>query len=848
MGDAGPYDEAESSKGKLDVESLLKQLTLSEKIALTAGKDFWHTTPIARLSIPSIRLSDGPNGVRGTRFFDGIPAACLPCGTAIGATFDENLVRQLGRLLGDEAKAKGAHVLLGPTINIQRSPLGGRGFESYSEDPFLSGVTAGNYCLGIQDRDIVPTLKHFVCNDQEHERMAVNSIVTERALREIYLSPFQTAIRIAQPGALMTAYNKVNGIHASENKRLLQGILRGEWGWNGLVMSDWFGTYSTSEAIKAGLDLEMPGATRFRGPALSHAVLSNKIQEFELDDRVRNVLNLINKTRAAEIPENGTETELNRPADRALMRKAAAESIVLLKNEGNILPFKKEKPILVVGPNARIAAYCGGGSASLRPYAVVTPFDGILSQSTSEVSFTQGTYAHKLLPELGTRLRSEDGRVGFSLKVFNEPPTSTHQTQLEERHLTDTNMWFIDYSNPDLNKTWYADVVGMFTPEVSGIYDFGLAVHGTGKLYIDEQLVVSNVENQKPGSAFLGSGTIEEQGAIYLEKDRQYKLVVQWGCAETSKLKIGGLVDFGQGGIRIGGALNLPQEQAINDALVLAKDAEQVVIFAGLTGEWESEGYDRPNMDLPPGTDELISRVLDVNPNTVVVIQSGTPVTMPWINKAKSVLHAWFGGNEAGNGIADVVYGNVNPSAKLPLTIPKQVNDNPAFLNFRSEAGRVLYGEDIYVGYRWYDKVGIEPSFPFGHGLSYTNFKLDSLRVEDHGREMICKIQVTNTGPRAGAEVVQAYISSPAASETSSQIQRASKELKGFKKVHLEAQQTQELAIPIDTLRATSFWDESRQKWCSEKGKYEIWVGQSSQGPFLKAEINISETQWWAGL
>ncbi|GAM33412.1 hypothetical protein EIK77_003972 [Talaromyces pinophilus] len=848
MRDAGLYQEAESPNKELDVDSLLKQLTHSEKVALTSGKDFWHTNPIPRLSIPSLRLSDGPNGVRGTRFFDGVPAACIPCGTAIGATFDEDLVRQLGRLLGDEAKAKGAHILLGPTINIQRSPLGGRGFESYSEDPFLSGVTAANYCLGVKDRDIVPTLKHFVCNDQEDERMAVNSIVTERALREIYLSPFQTAIRIAQPGAVMTSYNKVNGIHASENKRLLEDILRKEWRWDGLVMSDWFGTYSTSEAIKAGLDLEMPGATRFRGQALSHAVLSNKVQEHELDNRVRNVLNLINKTRGARIQESAPEMELNRPGDRALMRKAAADSIVLLKNEGNILPLKKEKPILVVGPNAKISAYCGGGSASLRPYEAITPFDGIASQSNSDVSFAQGVYAHKLLPEIGTCLRTDDGRVGFSLKVFNEPHTSTARTLLEERHLTDTNMWFFDYSNSKLNKTWYADVEGIFTPEVSGIYDFGLAVHGTGKLYIDEQLVVSNVENQKPGSAFLGSGTVEEQGAIYLEKGHHYKLLVQWGCAETSELKIGGLVDFGQGGVRIGCALNLSQEQAINDTLVLAQENEQIVIFAGLTGEWESEGYDRPNMNLPPGTDELISRLLDVNPNTVVVIQSGTPVAMPWISKAKSVLHAWFGGNEAGNGIADVVYGNVNPSAKLPLTIPKRVNDNPAFFNFYSEAGRTLYGEDIYVGYRWYDKVGIEPLFPFGHGLSYTNFKLGGLRVEDHGREKIYKVQVTNDGQRAGAEVVQAYISSPEVFETCSQIQRALKELKGFKKVSLEAQQTQEVAIPIDTTRATSFWDESRQKWCSEKGKYKILVGQSSQGPFLEAEIEISETLWWTGL
>ncbi|KAK5054714.1 hypothetical protein LTR84_001606 [Exophiala bonariae] len=847
MGDAGNY-ELDQPQGKLDVESLLSQLTLTEKVALTAGKDFWHTNPIPRLSIPSIRLSDGPNGVRGTRFFDGTPSACLPCGTAIGATFDESLARQLGRLLGDEAKAKGAHVLLGPTINIQRSPLGGRGFESYSEDPFLSGVIAGNYCKGVQDKDIVPTLKHFVCNDQEHERMAVNAIVTERALREIYLAPFQTAIKLAQPGAVMSAYNKVNGTHASENKRLLEDILRKEWAWDGLVMSDWFGTYSTTEAIEAGLDLEMPGSTRFRGAALTHAVSSNKVKETELDNRVRNVLNLINKTRAAAIPEDAPETELNRPSDRALMRQAAAEAIVLLKNEDNNLPLKKEKPILVIGPNAKIATYCGGGSASLRPYAAVTPFDGIVSQSTSDVLFTQGAFAHKLLPEVGSSLRTEDGKVGFSLKVFNEPHGSSHRTLIEERHLTDANMWFIDFANPKLNKTWYADIQGIFTPDESADYDFGLSVHGTGRLFINEQLVVSNMENQKPGSAFLGSGTVEEKGTVRLEQGHHYKLLVQWGCAETSQLKQGGLVDFGQGGVRIGSAVSLSREQAIADAAKLAKQAEQVVIFAGLTGEWESEGYDRENMDLPPGTDDLISHVLDANPNSVVVIQSGTPVGMPWINKAKSVLHAWFGGNETGNGLADVIYGTVNPSAKLPLTIPKRVSDNPAFLNYRSEGGRTLYGEDIYVGYRWYDKVGIEPLFPFGHGLSYTDFKIESLSIVDHGTEKVCKVNVTNTGSVAGAEVVQAYISPPKASDTASGIQRATKELRGFNKIYLEAKQAREVAIPIDVLRATSFWDEARNSWCSEKGTYKVLVGSSSQGPFLETELEVSKTQWWNGL
>jgi beta-glucosidase len=849
MGDAsavhisGPVPEK-----TINVESVLQQLSITEKVALTAGKDFWHTTPVSRLAIPSIRLSDGPNGVRGTRFFDSIPSSCLPCGTALGASFDKALVRRLGQLLGDEAKAKGAHVLLGPTINIQRSPLGGRGFESYSEDPLLSGILAGEYCKGVQDRKIVPTLKHFVCNDQEHERMAYNAIVTDRALREIYLLPFQIAIRMADPGAVMTAYNKVNGTHASESQDLLQNVLRGEWGWNGLVMSDWFGTYGSSEAIKAGLDLEMPGPTRFRGAALAHAISSKKVKITELDSCVRNVLNLINKTRASEIPENAPETELDRDEDRALMRRAAAESIVMLKNDDDILPLKKEKSILVIGPNAKVASYCGGGSASLNPYAAVSPFEGIKAQAAANAAFSQGAYGHRLLPELGARLTTSAGRSGFSLRVYNEPPTSSQRRMLEERHLTNANMFFVDYSHPQLNEIWYADAEGTFTPEESGVYEFGLAVQGTARLYVDGQLVVSNVENQKPGTTFLGSGTIEEKGSIRLEKARECKVLIQWGCAKTSTLKAGSVIDFGHGGLRFGGCLRLSREQAIEDAARLAKDAEQVVVFAGLTGEWESEGFDRETMALPPATDELISRVLEANSNTVVVVQSGTPVSMPWIEKTKAVLHAWFGGNETGNGLADVIYGKTNPSGKLPLTIPRRVNDNPAFLNYRSDAGRTLYGEDIYVGYRWYDKVDIDPLFAFGHGLSYTTFELKDFRIAGAGAERTMRARLTNTGSKAGAEVVQVYVAPPVPSETANKISRPIKELKAFTKVYLEAQQGQDIEIPMDVVRATSFWDEERGSWCSERGVYKVLFGTSSRCDFLEETLEVTETTWWRGL
>ncbi|KAL3426771.1 beta-glucosidase [Phlyctema vagabunda] len=829
---------------EFDVDELLEQLTLEEKVSLTAGKDFWHTVPIPRLNIPSIRLSDGPNGVRGTRFFDGVPAACLPCGTAIGATFDKDLVLSIGHLLAAEAKAKGAHVLLGPTINIQRAPLGGRGFESYSEDPFLAGVLAGHYCRGIKERDIVATLKHFVCNDQEHERMAVNSILTERALREIYLLPFMLAIKLSQPGAIMTAYNQVNGTHAAENTHILKEILREEWGWDGLVMSDWFGTYSTTGAIKAGLDLEMPGPTRWRGSALTHAVVSNKVKMSHLDDRVRAVLKLINLTSKSRIPENAPEHRLDREEDRQLLRKVAADSIVLLKNEGSILPFRKDKKIAVIGPNSKITTYCGGGSASLNPYYTITPFDGVASQAEADVEFAQGAYSHQSLPLLGKLLKTVDGQAGFMLKVYNESPEIQVRKPIEERRLTDSMIFFIDYSHSDLAPVWYADAEGIFTPEESGIYDFGLCLQGTGRLYIDDELIVSNVDNQRSGPSFLGSGTLEEVGMKQLEAGKPYKVVVKWGCAKTSKLKAPGVVDFGHGGFRFSGCKRLSPKDAMAEAAELAKSVNQVVLFVGLSGEWETEGQDRESMDLPENSDELIEKILEANPNTVVVVQSGTPVTMPWADKAKAILHAWYGGNETGNGIADILYGKVNPSGRLPLTIPKRLQDNPAYLNYRSEGGRVLYGEDVYVGYRYFEKVGIEPLFPFGHGLSYTSFKHSELVVKRVSAQKVAvRTTVTNTGSSEGAEVLQVYIA-----YTAPRIKRPTKELKGFEKVYLLPGASATVEIVLDLPGTTSFWDEYHEKWCSQEGAYRVMVGGSSTGEFLEGEFEVEKTSYWLGL
>jgi beta-glucosidase len=575
-----------------------------------------------------------------------------------------------------------------------------------------------------------------------------------------------------------------------------------------------------------------------------HAVSANKVSSWELDDRVRAVLNLVKDSSKAKIIKNAPETELNRPEDRRLLRKVAAESIVLLKNEDNVLPFSRERKIAVIGPNAKIATYCGGGSASLNAYYAVTPFEGIEALATGGVEFTQGAYGFQMLPQLGKELTA-DGKPGFTLRFFNDPPTSAARTLLEQRHLENSDIFFLDYDHPDLNPIWYAEAEGDFTAAVSGTYDFGLCVQGTGRLYIDGNLLVSNVENQRPGSSFLGLGTLEETGSKELIAGQTYRITVQWGCAKTSTRKSPGTVDFGHGGLRFGGCIRLDPKEAIESAARLAGSVDQVIICAGLGPEWESEGDDRTSMDLPPHTDELISRVLDANPNTAIVVQSGTPVAMPWSHRAKAILHAWYGGNEGGNGIADVLYGQVNPSGKLPLTFPRRLRDNPTYLNYRSEGGRVLYGEDVYVGYRYYEQVEVAPLFTFGHGLSYTTFSLSNLELHVQGQSEQLKVRctLTNTGSRAGAEVVQVYIA-PVAPP----IKRPIKELKGFAKKFVEPGQSVDVDITIDTLRDTSFWEEKSGRWCSVAGTYNIMVGTGSAGDHLSKPCKIKETRFWSGL
>ncbi|KAI0880647.1 glycoside hydrolase family 3 protein [Annulohypoxylon maeteangense] len=831
----------------IDVEQVLKKLSMSDKVDLLAGIDFWHTKGLPEHGIPSLRLTDGPNGVRGTKFFNGVKAACFPCGTALGATFNQELLEEAGKKMGEEAKVKGAHAILGPTINMQRGPLGGRGFESLGEDPFLAGLGAAALVRGIQSTGIQATIKHFVCNDHEHKRNAVQAIITERALREIYALPFQLVVRDANPGSFMTGYNGVNGTYCSENPKLLDQMLRSEWGWDGMVMSDWYGTYTTTEAALAGLDLEMPGPPRFRGEPLKFNVSTDKVRKHILDQRVKAMLEFVKKCAASGVKEDAPEGTADTPETAELLRRIGNEGIVLLKNDQKILPLQKDKKTVVIGPNAKVATYHGGGSASLAAYYAVTPFDGISNKLSSPPDYTIGQYSHKLLPLLGYSTKSTKGEQGITMKVYVDGPEVSNRQPVDQLELLKTEMLFIDYENPHLKgPLWYATLEGSLVAEEDATWEFGVVVSGTANLYINDELIVDNTKKQTLGDAFFGSATVEEKGFYKLEKGKTYRFQVTFGSSPTSKLG-GGAVLLNGGALRIGGCKVIDPKAEIVRAVELAKGAEQVIVCAGLNAEWETEGNDRADMSLPPGMDDLISAVAKANPNTVVVMQSGTPVEMPWIRDVKALIHAWYGGNETGNTIADVLFGDVNPSGKLSLSFPVRVQDNPAYLNYRTEGGRVVYGEDVYIGYRYYEFIDRTVLFPFGHGLSYTTFHFSDLSVTDKEGELTVSLAVKNTGSVKGAEVTQVYV----APKQKAKVNRPIKELKGFAKVELDPGETKIATVKVQTKYAAGYWDEERDQWCAEEGEYEVIVSNCSDVTperSIRGSFKVAETFWWSGI
>ncbi|GAB4536959.1 MAG: glycoside hydrolase family 3 C-terminal domain-containing protein [Anaerolineales bacterium] len=654
------------------IETLLQQLTLDEKIRLLAGADTWHTHAIPHLGIPALKVSDGPNGVRGTqKDTRSQTSASFPVGAAMGATWNPDLVHEIGQALAEEVRDKGAHVLLGPTVNLHRHPLAGRNFECFSEDPYHMSRMAVAYITGLQSRGVGACVKHFVCNDQEHERFRISAEVDERTLHEHYLPPFKAAVQEAGVWTLMTAYNRLNGTHASENRHLFD-ILKDEWGFDGLALSDWYGTYSDGVTTER-LDLEMPGPGCWLSPEkVRDALRRGALTEAQIDDKVRRLLRTLERVGAFDRPASDEERSVDRPEHRALIRRAGQEAIVLLKNEGNLLPLEpgRVRRIAVIGRPAQDIAFQGGGSSEVHPHYVVQPLDAIQARcgASVTVAYAPGLSLHRLFPLLDpSGLQAEDGTPGVvTLRQYHG--TDLAGEPFKVFHAGGTQLAWFGEQDPEFDLGNFSlTMSGTWTPPESGRYILSLATIGRGRLVFDGRTLCdwwdyTPAEQPQNFDGIISAPWREEHIKVDLEAGRAYPFRVAFAAVPGGRWRT---VRFGA----------LPPQPAdpIGDAVAAAREADVALVFAGLTPEWESEGQDRESMDLPGAQNELIARVSAANPNTVVLLNAGSPLTMPWVDDVKAILQVWYLGQESGNAIADILFGDADPGGRLPTTFPKRL-------------------------------------------------------------------------------------------------------------------------------------------------------------------------------
>ncbi|KAF2459836.1 glycoside hydrolase superfamily [Lineolata rhizophorae] len=821
---------------------LASKLTLEEQIALLAGADFWRTVAIPEKGVPSIKTTDGPNGARGEFFKNGTPAALFPCGISLAATWNTDLIEEVGKHLGDETRARGANVLLAPTICMHRSPLGGRNFESFSEDPYLTGKLAVSYIRGVQSKGIAATIKHFVGNEQETIRMSIDSIIAERPLREIYLKPFEIALRECPPWALMSSYNLINGIHADMHEHTLKEILRGEWRFDGLVMSDWTGTNSVAEAIEAGCDLEMPGPTKWRGERALKAVEDGYLSREAVEKAAGNVLYLVDRTKGLNGGQEPAERSNDNPETSALIRQTGVEGLTLLKNEGSLLPIAASaKKIAIIGPNAKRAIAGGGGSASLNPYYTTTPFDGIKARAEAEILYSQGCDTAKWMPLANDYCTLESGEQGVVLEYYYGDRFKGEPASVQLKQTTDLFLW--DSAPKEVLPAYSFKVKTTLTPKTTGTHTFSFSSVGPGRLFLNGELFIDNWDWTEEGEAMFEASE-DVVKSIHLEAGVPVTILVESNneVRPASKISLGPTHHYG--GCRIG-----YQEEAtvdlLQEAVDIAKASDVAVVFVGLDAEWESEGYDRQTMDLPKNgsQDRLVEAIVAANPNTIVVNQSGTPVTMDWADSVPAIMQAWYQGQEAGNALADVLFGDVSPSGKLPTTFPKRLADNPAYHNWPGENAKVVYGEGIYIGYRHYERARIEPRWAFGHGLAYTTFAygdavIDSPVLAEDGVVKI-SVPVTNEGMMPAKEIVQAYVR-----DVKSRLPRPEKELQAFVKVPLQPGETRTVEIMLDKY-SVGYYDTSVEAWIAEEGKFDVLIGSSSVDIRSTVSFEVKESFTW---
>ncbi len=812
------------------VESLLGELHLEEKVLLLGGRDFWHTNAIDRLGIGALRLSDGPGGVRGPRSV-GTTSVAFPCGAAIGATFDTQAAAELGAALADECADRGVQVLLGPTVNLHRHPLGGRNFECFSEDPVLSAVLATAYVRALQSRGVAATVKHFVANDTEYQRRTVSSDVGERVLRELYEVPFEAAVRDAGAWAVMSAYNRVNGTFATEHAGLLTETLRADWGFDGVVVSDWFATGSTVPSALAGLDLEMPGPPVHFGRKLLEAVKAGEVPEQVIDEHVRRLLLLASRTGELDVPAKRSEAAGSRSslASRlALARRLASSAFVLLENH-DLLPLDLApgSTLAVIGPNAHHTGAQGGGSARVNPAKVVSIRDALerrLAPLGVDVVYELGCVTWQDTPVLEGNYRLEYfAGSGFDSEDFDG--TVLHTDTARDGAFT----WLGEPvpGIPALQSGGYCVRCSTtITPEDDGDWGFSLTQVGRARLTVGGELILDVGADSPRSRAFFGFGSEEVGATIALAAGTTYDVVVEYAVATGIPL----------GGLRIGAVPpTMTDEELMWRAEALATSADAVVCVIGSPPDWECEGHDRPSMELPGPQDQLVRRLALANPRLCVLVNAGAPVTMDWAAEVGALAQIWFGGEQGDEAVVDVLLGVSDPGGRLPTTIPVRLEDTPAFPYYPGEDGHAPYREGLLVGYRHYEATGTEPRYCFGYGLSYSTTDLSEWDVRvvsllstevlaaslETPPVVTVSVTVTNTGPRRGSEVLQCYVQ-PAHRREGEPL----RQLRAVAKVTLDPGMSERVVLGLPA-RAFARYDQEQGGFVGSPDEYEIGVGRS---------------------
>ncbi|MGW4163898.1 glycoside hydrolase family 3 protein [Streptomyces sp. NPDC004788] len=819
MAETKPRTDADTEREQA-VEAALAKLDLDAKTRLLAGQDMWSLPALPEIGLASLVMSDGPIGVRGVRWTADDPSVALPSPTALAATWDPALARRAGRLLAQEARRKRVHVLLAPTVNLHRSPLGGRHFEAYSEDPYLTGAIGTGYVRGVQDGGVGTTVKHFVGNDAETDRFTVDNRIAPRPLRELYLAPFEAIVENAHPWGIMTAYNQVNGVTMTEHHHLVNEVLRGEWGFDGYNVSDWMAARSTKAGIEGGLDVAMPGPQTVYGATLAAAVRAGEVDEGAVDTAVRNVLRLAARVGALDgVPPVVAEPPAGIDGD-ALAREIARRGFVLVRNEGGALPLAAGATVALSGAAARDARVLGGGSAQVFPEHTVSPLDGLTA------ALPEGTLAYAIGADPSDELAPAD--QGFTLRAVCR---DAHGTVIGEGSLPNGQVqWIGDDLPAGVTHDTLAsiEVIGTFTPRESGEHAFGTRGLGAFTLTVDGRTLFDGVQTMGPETdpfeAFFGSPV--ERGKAALTAGRTVEVSLRHTLDKEFAAPLPAVMfSFVHLGPR------RDPDELIAEAARAARAADTAVVVVATTERVESEGFDRKDLALPGRQDDLVRAVAAANPNTVVVVNAGSPVEMPWREDVAAILLSWFPGQEGGAALADVLTGAEEPGGRLPTTWPAALADVPV-TEVTPTGGRLDYAEGVFIGYRAWDRSGAVPAYPFGHGLGYTTWSYDSLVVTPDSATVV----LTNTGERTGREVVQIYLAPVAGGA-----ERPARWLAGFGCVEAAAGETVEVTVELPR-RAFEIWDEEageKGAWTLVTGAYEVRAAHSLTDTRLTATLEI---------